>query len=155
MAVPNNRVGIHFIKLTTITFDALVHLVIPNLNQDGDFQSSELFVMTLYCNKNVLLNVKNLSQIRWYSFSKKQSESQEMSPTNGLLHQKSFVLTIQLHRGSQCIIHRQPCLVQNSMVGNENDFYGAVMNDHVTPFNIIHYWTYCLWLRNKLHNNQL
>ena len=37
MAVPNNRVGIHFIKLTTITFDALVHLVIPNLNQDGDF----------------------------------------------------------------------------------------------------------------------
>ena len=88
MAVPNNRVGIRFIKLTTITFDALVHLVIPNLNQDGDFQSSELFVMTLYCNKNVLLNVKNLSQIRWYSFSKKQSESQEMSPTNRLLHQK-------------------------------------------------------------------
>ena len=66
MAVPNNRVGIRFIKLTTITFDALVHLVIPNLNQDGDFQSSEVFVIALYCNKNVLPNVKNLSQMVFF-----------------------------------------------------------------------------------------
>ena len=58
------------------------------MNHDTDFKSLESVVIHLYIRNKVPLGVADLSELRWYYFSKNQSESQKMSPTSGTLYQK-------------------------------------------------------------------
>ena len=70
------------------TWDAFIHFWGSHLKEDADFPSLESFIITLYCKNKVLPGVKNLAELRWYLFSKNQSESQKMSLTYAALHEK-------------------------------------------------------------------
>ena len=58
------------------------------LNPDIDYHSLESFVVALYCKQEVPAEVTNLEDLRWYYFSKNQSESHKMPPTYGALPEK-------------------------------------------------------------------
>ena len=77
-----------FPNSTNDTLDAFIHLGTLELKQDTDFPYLEPFVVVFCSNDNVPPRVKNLAQLRWYLFSKNQSESQKMPPTYGAMHEK-------------------------------------------------------------------
>ena len=52
-----------------------------------DVKGLEMFVLHLYC-KKLPLKIKNLEDLRWYLFSKKQSEAQNLPPANAALLQE-------------------------------------------------------------------
>ena len=52
------------------------------------FKLLESFAVHLYSRNKVPPGVGDLSELRWYCFSKNQSESQKMPPTSGTLYQK-------------------------------------------------------------------
>ena len=77
-----------FVQSTVDFLDAFIHLGITNMNHDTEFKSLESFVVHLYIRNKVPPFVADSSELRWYYISKKQSESQTMSPNSGTLYQK-------------------------------------------------------------------
>ena len=59
-----------------------------DLNPGIDYCSLESFVVALYRKQKVPAEVATLADLRWYYFSKHQSESHKMPPTYGALHEK-------------------------------------------------------------------
>ena len=77
-----------FGQSTDDILDAFIHLGTTDMNCDNNFKSLETFVVHLYSRNKVPPGVADLSELRWYYFSKSQLESQKMFPTSGTLHQK-------------------------------------------------------------------
>ena len=69
-------------------FDAFGNLGTTNLTPNIDYPSLESFVMSLYCKQKVPTDASSLADLRWFLFSKKQSESYQMPPTYGTLKEK-------------------------------------------------------------------
>ena len=78
-----------FLKSTNETLYVFIHLGASDLKQDTDFPFLESLIVSLYCKNKVPQDVKNVSQLRWYLFSKNQSESQKIPPTYEVLHENT------------------------------------------------------------------
>ena len=107
-----------FIQSTDDILVAFIHLGTTDMNHNTDFKSLESFVVHLYSRNKVPPGVANSPELRWYYFSKNQSESQKMpSP---LVHfiKRLFEHTIHLYNGSQLISLLHSCLIQ--MIMDEN-----------------------------------
>ena len=70
---------------TNETINTFINLGITDLNPGVDYHSLESFVVALYCKQKIPAEVNNLADLRWYYFSKYQSESHQMPPTYGAL----------------------------------------------------------------------
>lgn len=64
-----------FKSATNEMINAFINLGTTDLNPDTDYHSLETFVVALYCKQKIPAEVTNLADLRWYHFSKKQSES--------------------------------------------------------------------------------
>ena len=107
-----------FLSSTNENLNAFINLATNDLNPGIDYCSLESFVAALYRKQLVPAEVATLADLRWYYFSKHQSESHKMPPTYGALHErKSFVHTSLLFSGSQHICMNHHCLIQRNIIG--------------------------------------
>ena len=77
-----------FTSSTNETLNAFINLGTNDFNPGIDYCSLESFVVALYRKQKVPAEVATLADLRWYYFSKHQSESHKMPPTYGALHEK-------------------------------------------------------------------
>ena len=91
--------------------DAFIRLGSTDMNHDTEFRSLESFVVHLYSRNKVTPGVADLSELRWYYFSKNQSESQKIPPPQVHFIKKFFEHTIHLYIGCQVISLLRSCLI--------------------------------------------
>ena len=75
-----------FVQSTDDILDVFIHLGSTDMNHDTVIKSLESFVVHLYSRNKVPPGVAGLSELKWYSFSKNQLESQKMPSTFGTLY---------------------------------------------------------------------
>ena len=68
--------------------DAFQELGLPDDPNNSLLDALEHFRVQLYCQNKITPTVTNLSELRWYMFSKRQIESTSLPPTRETLHQK-------------------------------------------------------------------
>ena len=68
--------------------DAFQEIALPDDPNNSLLDALEHFVVRLYCQNKIPPTVTNLSELRWYMFSKRQTESTSLQPTRESLCQK-------------------------------------------------------------------
>ena len=77
--------------------DAFQELDLPDDPNSSLLDALEHFVVQLYCQNKIPHTVTNLSKLRWYMFSKRQTESSSLPPTWETLRRKvlcSYYITV-------------------------------------------------------------
>ena len=86
--------------------------MIPN---NSLLDALEHLVVQLYCQKKVLPILTNLSEVRWYMFSKMRTESTSLPPTRETLRQKVLRSHYTTVVGKSLIFHIKIYLILKIM----------------------------------------
>ena len=98
--------------------DVFQELGLPDDPNNSLLDALEHFVVQLYCQNKIPRTVTNLSEHRWYMFSKRQTESIPSPLTRETLRQKAFAHIKQLLYGKSLMFHIKIYLILKITAGS-------------------------------------